>query len=153
MTGHPKLQSWAEKFTQFIEDAVVMAEVIIAGIMVVLVFLGVGYLIISLFNAMSGGFQFDHDALIKLLDIALIVFIIIELFRITLAYITGEHVMPTVIEAAFVAVGRKIVLYEYKIDGFYGAMALAALMLVIAVAHYVTREKKKKHQIANIGEK
>lgn len=143
MSGHVKLQGWADKFTRFIEDAVVVAEVIIAAIMVVLVFLGVAYLIVSVFNAMTGGFEFNHDALIKLLDIALIVFIIIELFRITLAYITGEHVMPTVIEAAFVAVGRKIVLYEYKIDGFYGALALAALMLVIAIAHYVTQTKSK----------
>jgi uncharacterized membrane protein (DUF373 family) len=143
MTGHQKLQGWAERFTRFIEDAVVVAEVIIAGIMVILVFLGVGYLLISLFNSFSSGFVFDHNALIKLLDIALIVFIIIELFRITLAYITGQHVMPTVIEAAFVAVGRKIVLYEYKVDGLNGALALAALLAVIAAAHYITQTKSK----------
>lgn len=152
MTQHAKIQGLAERFTGFIEDAVVVAEVIIAGIMVVLVFLGVGYLIMSVFNSMTAGFEFNHDALIKLLDVALIVFIIIELFRITLAYITGEHVMPTVIEAAFVAVGRKIVLFEYKVDGFYGAMALAALLAVVAIAHYViqTKMKTKKELPSNI---
>ncbi|MFA5867110.1 MAG: phosphate-starvation-inducible PsiE family protein [Actinomycetota bacterium] len=141
MTGHARLQGWAERYTRFIEDAVVVAEVLIAGIMLILIILGVAYLVVSLVASFGEGFVFDHDRLIKLLDIALIVFIIIELFRITLAYITGERVMPTVIEAAFVAVGRKIVLYEFKSDGLYGALSLAALLAVVAAAHYLTREK------------
>ena len=142
MSGHKGLQGWAERAAKFIEDVVVLSEIMIAVILAILVLLGVVYLFSSLWNALGEGVLINGKRLIELLDIALIVFISIELFRITLAYITGQHVLPTVVEAAFVAIGRKIVLYEYKVEGIYGALALAALLIGVTAAHFFTHKKE-----------
>lgn len=142
MSEHKGLQGWAEQAAKFIEDVVVLSEILIAVILAILVLLGVVYLISSLWNALGEGVLINSKRLIELLDIALIVFISIELFRITLAYITGQHVLPTVVEAAFVAIGRKIVLYEYKVEGIYGALALAALLIGVTAAHFFTNKNE-----------
>ncbi len=48
----------------------------------------------------------------KLIGLVLEVFILVELFRIAVAYMKHENVIPTVLEAALVAVARKFVVFE-----------------------------------------
>jgi uncharacterized membrane protein (DUF373 family) len=144
MSVNKKLQHWAEQTTRITENAVVVSEVLIAVMMAVLIGLGVIYLVVSVFNALSTNFLLDTKHLISLVDIALIVFIVIELFRITLAYITGDNVIPTVIEAAFVAIGRKVVLYDFKTMGLNGAISMSMVLLAVTAAYFLTREQRPK---------
>jgi uncharacterized membrane protein (DUF373 family) len=45
-------------------------------------------------------------------------------------------------ETAFVALGRKIILFDYKEYGILGAVALAILTIVTVLAYYCVRQLK-----------
>jgi uncharacterized membrane protein (DUF373 family) len=70
------------------------------------------------------------------LDRFLLVFIVVELFRIAKAYIEHVAVLHTVFEAGLVAVAREIVLFDFTKLGLPGAAALA-LLLAALIGGYV----------------
>lgn len=69
------------------------------------------------------------------------VFILIELFRIALAYMAHKNVLPTVLEAALVAVARKFVVFETgEMDPmaiFWKSSGLAILLLAVSISWWV----------------
>lgn len=65
------------------------------------------------------------------------IFILIELFRIAVAYMQHKNVIPTVLEAALVAVARKFVAFEPHGNPLYYAGALAVLLLAVAVSWFL----------------
>jgi uncharacterized membrane protein (DUF373 family) len=64
------------------------------------------------------------------------IFILVELFRIAVAYMRHEHVVPTVLEAALVAVARKFVVLEPGLNFIQTALALSALLLAVALSWF-----------------
>lgn len=135
---------FTEKASGLISKAIRMAELIIAVLLIVIIFLGVAYLVLKLVRASYVGLFLDQHEIISLLDITLVLFIIVELFRMTVAYLKGEQVLATVAEAAFVAIGRKIVLYDFKVEGLFGALALGFLLAVLILAHYLFVDRAGK---------
>jgi uncharacterized membrane protein (DUF373 family) len=80
------------------------------------------------------------DAYTKILDGTLLVFVIAELFKIALAYIRHEDVIPTVMEAALVAVARKVVVlnvHEAPTAVLMRSGALGLLLLALAVGWFL----------------
>lgn len=130
-----------KRVTGWMSQTITAAEILIAVVMLVIIFLGLGYLLVDLFKASSTGILLDQHEILALLDITLVLFIVVELFRITMAYLRGERVLATVMEAAFVAVGRKVILYDFKAQGIYGAIALTVLLAVLIAAHYLFRDR------------
>jgi uncharacterized membrane protein (DUF373 family) len=75
-----------------------------------------------------------------ILDGTLLVFVIAELFKIALAYIRHEGVIPTVMEAALVAVARKVVVLDAHATPSLFLMragALGLLLLALSVSWYL----------------
>ncbi|MDO8885835.1 phosphate-starvation-inducible PsiE family protein [Candidatus Oleimmundimicrobium sp.] len=134
-----KLEPLVTKFNFCME----IAEFLVAVLMIIIIFLGIGYLANSVFSAFQSHHFFNPSEIHYFLDIALVLFIVVEMFRITMAYLSGKRTWDAVLEAAFVAIGRKIVLYEYSVYGFYGALALAVLTLSVVLAYYLSRKVEK----------
>lgn len=131
-----------ERLIQGATGAMEVAELIVAIFLGIVVFIGIGYLFSQLYSGLAEHGLLNANQIYHLLDIVLVLFIVIELFRIAIAYVVGSGVMYAVVEAAFVAVGRKIVLFEYGKYGIYGALSLAILILVLVTAYYFLKVKK-----------
>lgn len=134
------------KIIEVTSAAMEIAESIIATIMLLIVFLGIGYLGSRLISIFGTHFLLDSKEIHYLLDIVLTVFIIVELFRITIAYILDKDVIHTVLEAALVALARKIILYEFDKYGIYGALALSILTVVLVIAYYMVGKEDVKRE-------
>jgi uncharacterized membrane protein (DUF373 family) len=80
-----------------------------------------------------------HTEFTMIMGGVLQVFILVELFRIAIAYMTHENVIPTVLEAALVAVARQFVVFEGVggSDYMFKAFGLAALLLAVAITWWI----------------
>jgi uncharacterized membrane protein (DUF373 family) len=121
------------RFVLALEIAVSAALVVIAGLLVIT-------LAVELTAIVTGGLTIDRNAFTGIISTALEVFIVIELFRIALAYMKHSNVIPTVFEAALVAVARKFVVFEPKEDYLATALGLAALLLAIGISWWLLKQ-------------
>jgi uncharacterized membrane protein (DUF373 family) len=121
------------RFVSVLEIAVSAALVIVAAMLVVSLTMQFATVIVD-------GFEFGREEFTRLISTALEVFIVIELFRIALAYMNHTNVIPTVFEAALVAVARKFVVFEPKESFLQEALGLAALLLAIGVSWWLLKQ-------------
>jgi uncharacterized membrane protein (DUF373 family) len=116
--------------TDVIEVLVSLALVIIAA--GVLISLGMGMMEVA-----GHGLPITTETFNRLIGVILEVFILVELFRIAIAYMKHENVIPTVLEAALVAVARKFVVFEGGENYLFTALGLSALLLAVAVSWWL----------------
>ena len=123
---------------------VVGIEGFVAVLLVILAGWGAVSLVASIWGLVTSGAHFDLDAYVNVIDIALIIFIIVELFRIAVAYLRHEDVIPTVLEAALVAVARKLVTFDSHAAGMTvltkGA-GLGFLLLAVGLTWYMLAKR------------
>ncbi len=86
--------------------------------------------------------QVGREEFTRVISTALERFIVIELFRIALAYMNHSNVIPAVLEAALVAVARKFVVFEPKEDYLATALGLAALLLAICISWWLLKKSE-----------
>ena len=134
MQGRPALIEKAlNRFVLALEIAVSAALVVIAALLVIT-------LAAQLIDAVTSGLTLERAEFTLVISTALEVFIVIELFRIALAYMKHENVVPTVLEAALVAVARKFVVFEPQVDYLQNALALTALLLAIGISWWLLKK-------------
>ena len=126
-----------------LEWAMSLLEWAVAVILLFLTAWGVAGLAYIMIRAgTSSPFALAGDTYIAIIDAVLVVFIVVELFRIAVAYIRHHDVVPTVMEAALVAVARKVLIIEPSMDAqqlLYKSLGLGTLMLSIGVVWYLLR--------------
>lgn len=121
----------------YIADMVAAAgELIIAGLLLFILFMGIGSFVLQIFSSFSSEI-YTIEKIKLLIDKALILFLIIELYTITVAYLKGEPVVKEVFIAAFIAVGRKILIYDFEKWGLLGAISLSLLIFALASSYYL----------------
>ena len=120
-----------------LNKVVYWVEFIVAVILVVLTGIALVTVAAEIYSVLMGGLLLPREEFVQIISTILEVFILVELFRIALAYMAHRNVLPTVLEAALVAVARKIVIFEPKGDVLGYAAALAALLLAISIAWYL----------------
>lgn len=120
-----------------LNKAVYVIEVIVACALVLMTVLAVIALGYELFNVVTGQHILLSADFIRLISTILEIFILIELFRIAVAYMTHQNVLPTVFEAALIAVARKFVVFEIANQTLQSALALAVLLLAVAVSWWL----------------
>lgn len=135
---------WIDNSIGTLTSLIELAELAIAVFMVIIIFLGLGYLITELAADMRIGLFLNSAEIHHFLDVVLTLFIVIELVRLTFGYLTGQNIWVIVAETAFIALGRKIILFEYKQYGLQGAIALAILTIVAVFAYYVYKHITKE---------
>ena len=119
----------------YIEGAVTVLLVILAG-------LGAVDVVIKMLEVTRADGFMTPEGITRTIDTVLIVFIVIELIRIAIAYMQHENVIGTVLEAGLVAVVRKLVIFESGPDMLEKAIALAVLILAVGITWYLLHKRQ-----------
>jgi uncharacterized membrane protein (DUF373 family) len=128
--------------TKLLDRAVYYVEFLVAGLLVIIAALGAVDLIVELVSAVSAKGYLTPQSILRVLDAVLVVFVVIELFSIALAYLQKRNIIATVMEAGLVAVVRKLVVFETGVDANYvllKSISLGVLILAIGVTWYLLR--------------
>ena len=139
---------------KILEKVVYIIEFVVAGILVVLAAMSLYTLGATVFANLTGGELFERELFIKTVSIVLEVFILVELFRIALAYMHHKNVVPTVLEAALVAIARKFVMFEPStgLESLMYAGALALLLMVVSLSWYLLVRSKVVAELSSLDE-
>lgn len=137
-----------------LDKVVLVIEVIVAATLVVLALMSLWALISTILDILSAGQLLERSLFIKTVSFVLEVFILVELFRIALAYMNHKNVVPTVLEAALVAVARKFVMFETASgsESLMSAGALALLLFTVALAWYLLVRSQAVAELSSIEE-
>lgn len=126
------------------DQVVVWIEGFVAAALVVIAAWGAVSLVVALVGLFRAGPEFHLEGYIAVLDVALVIFIIVELFRIAIAYLRHEEVISTVLEAALVAVARKFVTFDSHVaasEVLMKAGGLAILLLAVVLTWYALAKR------------
>lgn len=126
-----------DRFMKALHVATDVIEVLVA---ICLVALAGGVLIslgVEMWQTAVSGSTLSSAEFNRLIGIILEVFILVELFRIAIAYMRHENVIPTVLEAALVAVARKFVVFEGGDGYLMTALGLSALLIAVALSWWM----------------
>lgn len=129
-----------KRFQEILEYAIIGVEMLVA---IGLVVMAVGVMLElarELLHIAITGMALPRADFNRVIGIVLEVFIIVELFRIAVAYMRHQNVIPTVLEAALVAVARKFVVFEGADNYLQHAVGMGALLLAVAVAWYLLQK-------------
>jgi uncharacterized membrane protein (DUF373 family) len=126
------------------EHAMRWLEMGAALFLVALFAIGVFDLGLSLYDLLVSGRFTDPDAVIDLIDTVLLLLIIVEVFQTVVAFSRNEPVIRIVINAALLAIARKVISYrpsEYGSvdDAFLAAGSFTLLLAVLILAFFVIR--------------
>jgi uncharacterized membrane protein (DUF373 family) len=127
-------------------------ELVVAVILVLLTVLAVVALVFEVWGVITTTFALTPAQFTGVISLVLEVFILIELFRIALAYMAHRNVIPTVLEAALVAIARKFVVFEPGADFLAYATGHAVLLLAVAVSWWLLH-RSRAHQTVEEMEK
>jgi uncharacterized membrane protein (DUF373 family) len=128
-----------ETSSKWFERAVAWAEDGIAFVLAVVI-VGATVSLIFTVGKLGLGFPYEADAILKVVKSVLDIFILIELFRITIAYVQHGDVIPTVLETALVVAAREVVVVEAGKDNPVGGAAVAFTLVAIGIAWYLLRK-------------
>jgi len=126
-----------KRFQEILNMAIVGIEVVVA---IALIALAAGALLAlgtEMFHLATSGGILTSTQFNKIIGTILEIFILVELFRIAMAYMRHENVIPTVLEAALVAVARKFVVFENSPNYLQTALGMAALLLAVAISWWL----------------
>jgi uncharacterized membrane protein (DUF373 family) len=131
------LEKFTERVVRTLHWTTIIIEVLVA---VALVVLAIGMLLAlagELFSLAGTDLIADTAEFNKIIGMILEIFILVELFRIAVAYMRHIRVVPTVLEAALVAVARKFVVFEGGTNYLANALGLSALLLAVAISWWL----------------
>lgn len=136
------LDSSGHRILDRIPTVIEWVGIILLALVTLAVLASLGIHAVSAFNG-HGGF----DAFIETgLEHLLLLFLVLELFKITAAYLQSRSIVPVVMEAVLVAVARKLVMLETAQEGFVPkSLALAGLVLSIAATWFLLSRIPEAH--------
>ena len=137
----------ATRVTNWLEGSVTILQTIIATLLVVLLLLGVVNLGLTIVTSLLALDAFRPANIISLIrssiDIALYLFVVVELYKTIVAYVEAKSVVMAVIHAGLIAVVRQVIIFKpddyspmeaITIAGVY-VLLLAVLLLGFYVIH------------------
>lgn len=131
------LERFTNRFIRALHWATIVIEVLVALALVALAAGALFALARELFEMAQGATVLTTVEFNKVIGTILEIFILVELFRIAVAYMRRVHVVPTVLEAALVAVARKFVVFEGGTNYLMTAVGLSALLLAVATSWWM----------------
>jgi len=126
-----------KRYQDVLNMAIVGIEVVVA---IALVALAAGALLalgVEMYHLATSGGILTSSQFNRIIGTILEIFILVELFRIAMAYMRHENVIPTVLEAALVAVARKFVVFEGSENYLQTALGMSALLLAVAISWWM----------------
>ncbi|MDZ4654619.1 MAG: phosphate-starvation-inducible PsiE family protein [Coriobacteriia bacterium] len=122
-----------------LEKIVHWVEMAVATLLVIMAVIGTVDVVIQLVRLFSAEGFLTPEGITRVLDTVLVVFIVVELFNIALAYLQRRNVIPIVLEAGLVAVVRKLVVFESGTAVLEKAAALSMLILAVGITWFLLR--------------
>lgn len=125
------------RFLRGLNLAIIGIEVLVAVALTLLAAGALYALFVEIWSLASHGAIMTSVEFNRIISTILEVFILVELFRIAIAYMKHENVIPTVLEAALVAVARKFVVVEPGGNYMQTAFGMSALLLAVALSWWL----------------
>lgn len=124
-------------------------ELLTALIMILLFTIGVFDLTLKVYQLIANGTYTDPNAVIKIIDTALLLLIIVEIYRTVIAYVEELPILPIVIKVGIIAMTRKIISfrtgkYASKSDALIAAVAYGLLLLVLVGTFYAVYRSQQE---------
>jgi len=127
--------------TTLLELTVVWAELVVALILAAVVIGMVVHISGATFEMFRSTIQAGEKTQISsVIKAVLDTFIVIELFRITIAYVRHHEVVDIVLETALVVAAREIVVIEAGAKDPLAATAVGGTLLAIGITWYLLRK-------------
>lgn len=131
------------------EKAMNYLQLSVAYILLVLFGVAVFDLGLKLYTYFVTGQIFQASNVIGVLETALLLFIIVEVFRTSVAHIEGLSVLPLVIDVALIGVARSLITYrvdayESTSNALMAAGSYSIILLILVIAFYVIHRQKRK---------
>ncbi|WP_137286779.1 phosphate-starvation-inducible PsiE family protein [Halorussus salinisoli] len=133
--------------TDWLEKSVTFLQTVIAALLVVLLLLGVLNLGLTIVTSLIAFDLTEPTNIVSLIrsaiDIALYLFVVVELYKTIVAYVEAKSVVIAVIHAGLIAVVRQVIIFKpddyspteaITIAGVY-VLLLAVLLLGFYVVH------------------
>jgi len=129
--------TFMDRFLRALHYAILAIEVLVAVALTALAAGALVSLAAEMWVMASTGRPLTHSEFNVVVGGVLQVFILVELFRIAISYMRHENVIPTVLEAALVAVARQFVVFEGADNYLQTAIGLSALLLAVALSWWL----------------
>ncbi|WP_141620331.1 phosphate-starvation-inducible PsiE family protein [Myxococcus sp. AB036A] len=130
MGARSTVERWLERIEASLSLGVTIGTAFVAV-------LGLAAFLMAIVHRGLLGGTLDATAIGHLLDVGLVVFIALELFKIGIAHLRNRSIVPTVMEAALIAVVRKIVVMELDAETFPRVLALSLLLLSVGATWFL----------------
>lgn len=136
--------------TDGLETSVSLLQMSVALVLVVVLLVGVVNLVATFVQAAIAvellGYKNAVGLISTTIDIVLYLFIVIELFRTIIAYVSAESVVQAVVHAGMIAVIRQIIIFKPgEFDSTTGAIMTAGvffiLLLGLLVGFYLVHQQ------------
>lgn len=133
------------------EEVMNVLQLIVVYILVLLFGIAVVSLGSEMFSALMSGAIFQPSNVIAILETALLLFLVVEVFRTSVAHLEGMKVLPLVIDVGIIGVVRSLITfrvgkYESNFEALIAAVAYGALLAVLMGAFYVVHRQERKEQ-------
>ena len=146
--------------TRVLDATVTLLQMSIAGLLVVVLFLGVATLAIDVGGSLVSLSTFEVGPVLGLvnstIDLILYLFIVVELYRTIIAYVDARNVVLAVVHAGLIAVVRQIITFkpaEYSPqESLLIAGVYAVLLLVLLVGFFVVHEEEDEDEDSTDGD-
>lgn len=124
-------------------------ELLTAFIMVGLFAIGVYDLGLKMYLMIVSGTYTDPNAVIKLIDTALLLMIIVEIYRTVIAYVEDLNILPIVLNVGIIAMSRKIISfrtakYATPRNALLSAISYGVLLIVVVGAFYLIHRTQQE---------
>jgi len=139
MSTPTRTERQLSRVSGWMETAVGWAEGGVAVILTVVIAAAIFTLLLTVFNGLLT-LPYDTERLGKVIKAVLDVFIVIELFRITIAYVRHGDIVSTVLETALVVAAREVVVVEAGKDNPIAGAAVALTLIAIGVTWWLLRK-------------
>jgi uncharacterized membrane protein (DUF373 family) len=127
-----------ERFISGLHGLVVIIEVLVALALTALAATAIFALGAELWTIATSRAPLTHGEFTTAMGGVLQVFILVELYRIAIAYMRHENVVPTVLEATLIAVARKLIVFDSTGENYLASAAgLASLLVAVAVSWWL----------------
>ncbi|WP_414837596.1 phosphate-starvation-inducible PsiE family protein [Candidatus Nanosalina sp. VS9-1] len=131
-----------ERVMDYLQLAVVVILVILFGI-------AVYDLGLELYELIITGQFYDPISLIGILETALLLFLIVEVFRTSVAHLEGLKVLPLVVDVAIIGIVRSIITFrlddfQTMTDAVLASLAYAIILSVLIASFFIVHRQQRK---------
>ncbi len=137
------------KLAKKMERVMDYLQLVVVFILVILFGIAVYDLGLELYQLIITGQFYDPISLIGILETALLLFLIVEVFRTSVAHLEGLKVLPLVVDVAIIGIVRSIITFRLSDfqnmnEAVLASIAYAIILSVLIASFYIVHKQQRK---------